>query len=430
MPRASAGASLADPIPRQGRATMPTQQGPAPMRKKKRVDEGKRNVDQGTLGQSRGGCREPPGHRRRHAACRRGTQRYDRRVLDPYRTQPAARPHARPGSGDHDLGGGAGWPGHRAAAQLRRHTRRRHVAAYRGSIRAKRRCSRRAPPLRRHRNGKPPSRAPRLFAPIPPARLSTGEDLLPTREGARLLFVPQGALFVVPFPALENPEGVPLVARYAISVVPSVQTLALISVRRQAAPATGPALIVGNPVMPIYSPAPGRPPLDIGPLPGAEEEARAIATLLKTSPLTGAAATKDAVMTQARSARYVHLATHGILDDVTGEGQRSANPNLREIRWPRWNNVKAEGTRPRMWPSRQARGQRHGWRTRSRNRRSARAGRHECCDSGRGAINDDGLSACRGRDVRGAPSWCSRCGRFRMSRRATGCRVLSAVAGG
>ena len=243
--------------------------------------------------------------------------------------------------------------------------------------------------------GKPPSsRAAAALRQFHRLLIEPVEDLLPTREGARLLFVPQGALFVVPFPALENPEGVPLVARYAISVVPSVQTLALISVRRQAAPATGPALIVGNPVMPIYSPAPGRPPLDIGPLPGAEEEARAIATLLKTSPLTGAAATKDAVMTQARSARYVHLATHGILDDVTGEGQRSANPNLREMSMASMEQREGGGHKTPGMLALAPGGGDSGMLTADEIAQSTVGAElivMSACDSGRGAINDDGV---------------------------------------
>lgn len=243
--------------------------------------------------------------------------------------------------------------------------------------------------------GKPPSsRAAAALRQFHRLLIEPVEDLLPAREGARLLFVPQGALFVVPFPALENPEGIPLVARYAISIVPSVQTLALISVRRQAAPATGPALVVGNPVMPIYSPAPGRPPLDIGPLPGAEEEAKAIAALLKTSPLTGAAATKAAVMTQARSARYVHLATHGILDDVTGEGQRSANPNVREMSMASMEQREGGGHKtPGMLAL--APGGGDSGMLMADEIAQATVGAElvvmSACDSGRGAINDDGV---------------------------------------
>ena len=220
------------------------------------------------------------------------------------------------------------------------------------------------------------------------------EDLLPAQEGARLLFIPQGSLFVVPFPALQSQDGTPLVARYAISVAPSVQTLALTSMRRRAPGTPGTAVIVGNPVMPSYSPAPGRPPLDIGPLPGAEEEAKAIAELLNTSPLTGAAATKSAVMGQALSARFVHLATHGILDDVTGEGQRGVNSHVREMTMASMEQRKGGGYKTPGMLALAPGGGDNGM-LMADEIAQATIGADlvvmSACDSGRGAINDDGV---------------------------------------
>lgn len=157
------------------------------------------------------------------------------------------------------------------------------------------------------------------------------EELLPAQEGARIIFIPQGPLFLIPFAALENAQGVPLVARYAIALAPSLQTLALTAARKQASRTGGSALIVGNPTMPRYSPIPGGPPLDIAPLPAAEQEARAVAALLETSFLAGSAATKATVLARARDARYVHLATHGFLDDFADQGQQGANPHFREM---------------------------------------------------------------------------------------------------
>ncbi len=234
------------------------------------------------------------------------------------------------------------------------------------------------------------------------------EDLLPAQEGARLLVVPQGALFVVPFPALEDRAGRQLVTRYAVSVTPSVQTLALTSLRKLAQRGSGAAVIVGNPVMPTYTPAPGRPPLDIGPLPGAEAEAKAIAALLNTSPLTGAAATKSAVMGQARSARYVHLATHGILDDVTGEGQRSVNPHVREMTAAQMEQREGGGQKtPGMLAL--APGGGDSGMLMADEIAQASIGADlvvmSACDSGRGAINDDGvIGLSRAWMAAGAPS--------------------------
>ena len=55
-------------------------------------------------------------------------------------------------------------------------------------------------------------------------------------------------------------------------------------------------------------------------LPGAEQEASAIAQLLNTEAITGNLATKAAILPKMVQARIIHLATHGLLDDFTGEG--------------------------------------------------------------------------------------------------------------
>ncbi len=55
-------------------------------------------------------------------------------------------------------------------------------------------------------------------------------------------------------------------------------------------------------------------------LAGAETEANAIATLLKTKAIIGKQATKAAIVKQMANARLIHLATHGLLDDFKGLG--------------------------------------------------------------------------------------------------------------
>ncbi len=52
------------------------------------------------------------------------------------------------------------------------------------------------------------------------------------------------------------------------------------------------------------------------PLQGAESEARAIADILDVQPLIGAAATKAAVLADLPEADIIHLATHGLLEDL------------------------------------------------------------------------------------------------------------------
>jgi CHAT domain-containing protein len=70
--------------------------------------------------------------------------------------------------------------------------------------------------------------------------------------------------------------------------------------------------------MPSVRPAFDQPPQELPPLPGAEREAKAIAPLLNTQPLIGDKATKTVVEELLPKARIIHLATHGLLDDIEG----------------------------------------------------------------------------------------------------------------
>ncbi|MDF5726173.1 MAG: CHAT domain-containing protein, partial [Rhizonema sp. PD37] len=80
------------------------------------------------------------------------------------------------------------------------------------------------------------------------------------------------------------------------------------------------ALVVGNPTMPSVASTPGEKPYQLPALPGAETEAKAIAQLLSTTAITGSQATKAAIVQKMTSARIIHLATHGLLDDLKGLG--------------------------------------------------------------------------------------------------------------
>lgn len=135
------------------------------------------------------------------------------------------------------------------------------------------------------------------------------QDALPSDPNARVVMVPQGTLFLVPFAALQDGDGRYLLEKHTLSIAPSIQLLDL--TQRQKNPinfATAQALVVGNPKMPE----------GLDPLPGAEKEAQAIAPLLKTQPLIGAQATKEAVLQKLTTADIVHLATHGILHSPQG----------------------------------------------------------------------------------------------------------------
>jgi CHAT domain-containing protein/Flp pilus assembly protein TadD len=145
-------------------------------------------------------------------------------------------------------------------------------------------------------------------------------DQLPTDPTQRVIFIPQGALFLVPFAALQADDGKYLVDRHTIVTAPSIQTLELTRKQKLAdkRQQTGGRLIVGNPVMPKLVLTAGAEPIQLGALPGAELEAKALSQLFKQPVLIGAQATETTVKAQMPQARLIHLATHGIFDDQVG----------------------------------------------------------------------------------------------------------------
>ena len=150
-------------------------------------------------------------------------------------------------------------------------------------------------------------------------------SLLPTDPNQRVIFIPQGELFLVPFPALQDAKGTALIEQHTILTAPSIQVLDL---TRQAAAQKSrgsgsqqqAALVVGNPTMPKVRTQVGGDLEQLSNLAGAETEAEAIATLLKTKAIIGKQATKAAIVKQMVNARLIHLATHGLLDDFKGLG--------------------------------------------------------------------------------------------------------------
>jgi CHAT domain-containing protein len=142
---------------------------------------------------------------------------------------------------------------------------------------------------------------------------------LPQDANQPVIIVPQGALFMVPFAALEDAQGKVLIEQHTIAVAPALQSLELshkitqnrTASQKQLTPQG--KLIVGNPTMPSLA------DFTLNPLPGAEQEAKTIAQLLTTQPLIGDAATKSAVTQRMQTAQVIHLATHGLLDTFRGD---------------------------------------------------------------------------------------------------------------
>lgn len=127
-------------------------------------------------------------------------------------------------------------------------------------------------------------------------------DLLPTDANAKVVFVPDQALFLIPFAALQNKSGKYLIEDYPIAYTPSIQSLAYTKKLESLPKATG-NLIVGNPSEDLAD---------------AAIEAAAIAKLLNTQALTGKAATKNKVLAQIENSQIIHLAMHGKFDDNNG----------------------------------------------------------------------------------------------------------------
>jgi CHAT domain-containing protein len=139
-------------------------------------------------------------------------------------------------------------------------------------------------------------------------------DLLPTDPNAPVIFIPHQSLFLVPFVALQDPTGQYLIEKHTILTAPAIQILQFTRQSRQKNRQLSLQnnLVVGNPTMPKI----GTPPRQLAPLPGSEQEAITIAQLLNTKPITGSQATKASIVQQMLKARIIHLATHGLLNEV------------------------------------------------------------------------------------------------------------------
>jgi CHAT domain-containing protein len=151
--------------------------------------------------------------------------------------------------------------------------------------------------------------------PSPTGTFRSGYDLLiapiaqwlPKNPTDRVIIVPQGSLFTMPFHALRSADGKYLIESHTLQIAPSIQTLTLPTAKRS--PLMSRPLVIGNP-----SPMPE----NLDPLPGSQQEAQAIAKLLKTQALIGPQATEKTVLAQIRQASVLHFATHGLLDENQG----------------------------------------------------------------------------------------------------------------
>ena len=138
----------------------------------------------------------------------------------------------------------------------------------------------------------------------------------------RLVIVPDGPLWELPFQALMPADNHFLIEEKTISTAPSLTFLReMVRLREKRGKAASPntILAVGNPALGNEMLAQGAALMGdkLEPLPFAEQQAIQLGQLYKTNAkiLLGAAATEQAVKAEMGKHRILHLATHGVLDD-------------------------------------------------------------------------------------------------------------------
>jgi CHAT domain-containing protein len=139
---------------------------------------------------------------------------------------------------------------------------------------------------------------------------------------SRVVFVPDGPLWRVPFQALQTPRDTFLIEERAIAYAPSVSALASLERRRQSRAAREPYLLaLGDPAIPAGAERrafAGR--RVFGRLPQAAREVAALGQLYgdaQSRVLVGEHATEVALRDNLGRATVVHVATHGVLDDIS-----------------------------------------------------------------------------------------------------------------
>jgi len=153
-----------------------------------------------------------------------------------------------------------------------------------------------------------------------------GQNLL-SKEAQKVIFVPQGVLFQVPFAALYDSENKKyIIEKHAILTTPSIQTLDIIHKRQQNRDSSinllqnEDWLIVGiKNAKPKQFCSKELKDMELTELLGAEQEAKDIAGIFQTVVIQDN--TEATVRQKMSQARMIHLATHGILDSCKEEGE-------------------------------------------------------------------------------------------------------------
>jgi len=137
-------------------------------------------------------------------------------------------------------------------------------------------------------------------------------------SATRLIIVPDGPLWSVPFQALTTPRGRYLIEERAVSYAPSLSSLVALRARAADRPARARALVaLGDPVTSGSAGGDVRN-ASSGSLPEARREVESLGRLFGESHstvLVGASATEAALRTVASRASVLHIASHGVFDN-------------------------------------------------------------------------------------------------------------------
>lgn len=137
---------------------------------------------------------------------------------------------------------------------------------------------------------------------------------------SQIVIIPDGPLWHMPFQALQTPRDTFLIEERAVAYAPSVSALAALERRRQSRDNREPYLVaLGDPEVAAGTAVTnGRKVL--GRLPQAAREVTALGQLYgnaKSRVLVGDQATEGALRDNIARATVVHVATHGVLDDLS-----------------------------------------------------------------------------------------------------------------
>ncbi|MBX9691596.1 MAG: CHAT domain-containing protein, partial [Cyanobacteria bacterium] len=138
------------------------------------------------------------------------------------------------------------------------------------------------------------------------------ESLLPTSADDIITVVPYGPLFQVPFAALVNDKGRFMIEDHTLSYLPAIGVLrATGELKRDVAGLKKSLLAFGNPITQANE--------FLGKLPYSEKEVKKVASLFDKSLVNvavGATATKSNFRKSAPGFTYIHLATHGLINQA------------------------------------------------------------------------------------------------------------------